>query len=77
MIAIGAQHTHCVATAPRCQLAQPSRLSLTRFGSTAALVLIPDQNIVLVVLQDAIAASLLAGAGALFIGGFAVNALNE
>ena len=43
----------------------------------AALVLIPDQTVALVVVQDLLAASLLAGAGALFIGGYLVNALNE
>jgi hypothetical protein len=38
---------------------------------------VPDQNVLLVVLQDLLAASLLAGAGGLFVGGFLVNALNE
>ena len=46
-------------------------------GAAAALVLIPDQNLFLTVVQDLLAASLLAGAGGLFIGGFLVNALNE
>lgn len=44
---------------------------------TAALVLIPDQNLFLTVVQDALAASLLAGSAVLFVGGFLVNALNE
>ena len=45
--------------------------------AVAALVLIPDQNIALVVVQDLLAATLLGGAAALFAGGFLVNALNE
>jgi hypothetical protein len=45
--------------------------------AVAAVVLIPDQNIALVVVQDLLAASMLAGAGALFVTGLLVNALNE
>ena len=67
-IAIGAPRA---LSAPRAQLTSLAVLS------AAALVLIPDQNLFLTVVQDLLAASLLAGAGGLFVGGFLVNALNE
>jgi hypothetical protein len=55
-----------------------SSLSIPFFViAVAALVLIPDQNIALVVAQDVLAASLLAGSATLFAAGFLVNALNE
>jgi hypothetical protein len=55
-----------------------SSLSIPFFViAIAALVLIPDQNIALVVVQDLLAASLLAGSATLFIAGYLVNALNE
>ena len=55
-----------------------SSLSIPFFViAVAALVLIPDQNIALVVVQDVLAASLLAGSATLFAAGFLVNALNE
>jgi hypothetical protein len=67
----------CGALLPRvvCRFLGPDACFV--MSATAALVLIPDQNLFLTVVQDALAASLLAGSAGLFVGGFLVNALNE